>query len=800
MLSQQQLLVELDDQIRAGGTGFYIQSAEERRLDDLIAQLCIRRTLSPLEWNRAYGWSRFDTKQPLRPGGERAHDLATALEGVLDEGLDGRLVIIRHARLALEDNGVALARLKLLLDRLTRHHAGRAEVVLISERLEVPAELEALLMVYGLALPRGSEIETLIRERYSVEPELLQRLTTACGGLNQAEIEHTLSLADSEGVGKLDASALAVALKQKEQIISKSGVLEMVHADTTTASIGGLINLKNWLERRASVMQRLADAHAFGVQPPKGVLIAGMPGCGKSVTAKMTASLFSLPLLRLDIGTLLGKYVGESEHNMRRALQTAEAISPCVLWIDELEKAFVGMGGANASEVTSRLLGFFLTWMQEKSGAVFTIATANDITALPPELLRKGRFDEIFYVGFPDTEERRDILNIHLLRRHQDPGAFDIDALAQDCRGYTGADIENAINEAMETAFVDNGMLTQKQLETAIAQTTPLRETMQQKVREYEQAFERLRLKPASRYNGMSVAEMIRLADDKNPLRRLDVARDPDVPEDLLTKLASDDDIEVRKAVFNHSRCPEALLAEQINKNDGWKLDCEVFALACVHRRAPVDLLARTVAANKLPDTVRLQILASTTAPEAILRAAGYKATGDNPLEGRDFSVASPLSDANRFMMALAKNTHLTENLQNFLASNEVPSDVASKLAANVAILESVQDKLAQHEDTDVRGAIASAKIPKSIQIRLAEDPSGHVRNKLACNPHLVPEVLRRLAEDQDANVRNALRANPNLNPALELTLDMNDFWESQQKSYVPVEPLKAYKSTLFNW
>ena len=151
-------------------------------------------------------------------------------------------------------------------------------------------------------------------------------------------------------------------------------------------------------------------------------------------------------------------------------------------------------------------------------------------------------------------------------------------------------------------------------------------------------------------------------------------------------------------------------------------------------------------------------------------------------------------------MMALAKNTHLTENLQNFLASNEVPSDVASKLAANVAILESVQDKLAQHEDTDVRGAIASAKIPKSIQIRLAEDPSGHVRNKLACNPHLVPEVLRRLAEDQDANVRNALRANPNLNPALELTLDMNDFWESQQKSYVPVEPLKAYKSTLFNW
>lgn len=757
MLTRQQLLTELDDQIRAGATGFYIQSAEEARLDDLLAELCAQRNLRPLEWNHAYGWSRFDNKQPLRAEGERAYDLASALEGVLDDGLDGRLVIVRHARLALDGNGVALARLKLLLNRLARHHAARAAVVLVSERFEVPAELEALLMVYGLALPRGREIASLIGARYMVAPELLQRLSIACGGLSQAEITHALSLADTESAGRLDDGTLAVVLKQKEQVIAKGGVLEMVRADVKVEEIGGLRNLKEWLARRSTVMLRLTDAAAFGVQAPRGVLIAGMPGCGKSLTAKVTASLFGLPLLRLDIGSLLGKYVGESEHNMRRALQTAEAISPCVLWIDELEKAFVGMGGANASEVTSRLLGYFLTWMQEKSGAVFTIATANDITALPPELLRKGRFDEIFYVGFPDADERREILGIHLRRRHQDPDALDIDALIENCRGYTGADIENAVNEAMEAAFVADGVLTQQRLEAAIAKTTPLRETMQKKVREYEEAFEKLKLKPASHHDDMSVSEMIRLAEDKNPLRRIEVARNREVPDDLLVKLAPDPDLDVRKAVFEHSRCPESLLAERISKGEGAEPDSEVFALACVHRRAPLDLLERMVRAGSISDAVLFRVLRATSDPQAILRAAGYKAWGRRPLDWQDAAANQRNRDMNALLEALARNVHLTGSLQDFLASLDAPAAIRRVLAVNTSLPVSVQDMLAGDVDGYVRAVLAGARIPESVQYRLTDDTSIAVRKALVGNRWLTAEVQRRLASQANKEVLLAL-------------------------------------------
>ncbi|KYK92010.1 AAA family ATPase, partial [Aggregatibacter actinomycetemcomitans] len=208
----------------------------------------------------------------------------------------------------------------------------------------------------------------------------------------------------------------------------------------------------------------------------------GMPGCGKSLTAKAAAALFQQPLLRLDIGSLLGKYVGESETNMRKALAMAEIISPCVLWVDELEKAFVGMSGNNASEVSSRLLGYFLTWLQEKIAPVFIIATANDITALPPELLRKGRFDEIFYVGFPTKKERKKIIEIHLAKAKQKASEFDIDALANECRDYAGADIENAIFDAVKNAFISNDkILTQDLLLEAIRKTTPLRKTLKDK-------------------------------------------------------------------------------------------------------------------------------------------------------------------------------------------------------------------------------------------------------------------------------------------------------------------------------
>nr|WP_315597681.1 AAA family ATPase [uncultured Cupriavidus sp.] len=777
MLRRQDLLDELDRQIQAGATGFYIQSAEEGRLDGLLVELCEMRALKPMEWNRAYGLCRFDTKRPLREEGDRAYELGQALERLLDEELDGRLVIIRHARLALEGNDVAVARLKLLLSRVTRHHAGRSAVVLIAERLNVPSELEAQLMVYGLALPRGEEVAALVKDRYAAaSDDLLKRLTVACGGLSQEEIVHALSLASPLAAGVLDDSALDIVLQLKEQGIAKSGVLEMVRADVTAHSVGGLRNLKDWLERRAKVMVNLAEATAFGVQAPKGVLIAGMPGCGKSLTAKITASMFGLPLLRLDIGSLLGKYVGESEHNMRRALHTAEAISPCVLWIDELEKAFVGMGGANASEVTSRLLGYFLTWMQEKSGAVFTIATANDITALPPELLRKGRFDEIFYVGFPDSDERREIIEIHLKRRHQDPTAFNMEGLIALSRGYTGADIENAINEAMEVAFVEGGVLSQKQIDAAIEQTTPLRETMQKKVREYEEAFDKLKLKPASRYDGLSVAEMIRLADAKNPLRRLEVAHSREVPEDLMLKLAEDSDLEVRKAIYTHVRCPESLLSEQISRAEGESKDDDIFPLACVHGKAPIDLLVRITKSSKVPDDVLWKILRVTAEPERILQAASlddWRPSGS--LASRVFTSSRGKRPPTPAMEALARNPHVTSSLQRFLSSNEVPVEVRKNLARNYGLSTSTQHTLAEDADETVRQSLAGARIPEEIQRKMASDASEAVRFELAGNWSLTHDIQIILAGDVSLKVRQELAAGDHEAALLALVDDENE-------------------------
>jgi SpoVK/Ycf46/Vps4 family AAA+-type ATPase len=257
--------------------------------------------------------------------------------------------------------------------------------------------------------------------------------------------------------------------------------------------------LKVWLKQKADVLHNLNEALAFGVEAPKGVMIVGMPGCGKSLTAKATASLFKLPLLRLDVGSLMGKYVGESESNMRRALKLAEAVSPCVLWVDELEKAFVGIGSGGAgSEVATRLFGYFLTWMQDKKDAVFVLATANDISALPPELLRKGRFDEIFYVDFPNKSERENIFNIHLQKRNQNAN-IDVKTLAEKTDGFSGADIESVVKEAIETAFVNNrATLTTESLINVINNTHPLKEVMKHKIKEYEDKFKDLKIKAAS--------------------------------------------------------------------------------------------------------------------------------------------------------------------------------------------------------------------------------------------------------------------------------------------------------------
>ena len=260
--------------------------------------------------------------------------------------------------------------------------------------------------------------------------------------------------------------------------------------------------LKSWLSKKSVIMKDLKTATQYGVDVPKGVLIVGVPGCGKSLSAKAAADLFQVPLLRMDMGRLMGKYVGESEENLRKAINLAEAISPCVLWVDELEKAFAGIGGmGGGAEVTTRLFGSFLTWMQEKKTPVFVVATANNILQLPPELLRKGRFDEIFYVNLPNATERKNILKIHLnKRRAKDVSAIDIPRLVSKTEGYSGADLESVVKDGVESAFVNGkANVTTEDIEASIRQTHSLSEIMKEPLAAMKKVYEQNKFKSASK-------------------------------------------------------------------------------------------------------------------------------------------------------------------------------------------------------------------------------------------------------------------------------------------------------------
>ncbi len=332
------------------------------------------------------------------------------------EDYDRSLLIIRDVPALLEDAAVA-AYVKELAIRISMDI--ECNIVLLSPVLKIPRELENLVTILEMDYLTEGEIREEIQafcqgQKTSIPQSLLDEMAVSFRGLTESEVISILSLALSED-GELTRKDLALIFEQKQQKVRKSGILEMIPLKEKMEDIGGLEVLKGWLKRKAMVMKDLNRAGRYGVDAPKGVLIAGVPGCGKSLSAKAAADLFQVPLLRMDMGRLLGKYVGESEENLRRALSLAEAVSPCVLWVDEMEKAFAGINGnSGGSEVTTRLFGNFLTWMQEKKAPVFVVATANDITRLPAELLRKGRFDEIYYVGLPKEEERRNIFEIHI--------------------------------------------------------------------------------------------------------------------------------------------------------------------------------------------------------------------------------------------------------------------------------------------------------------------------------------------------------------------------------------------------
>ena len=301
-------------------------------------------------------------------------------------------------------------------------------------------------------------------------------------GLTDTEAELAFRLAN-QMVGLNNRDAVQIVAHEKEQIIKKSGILDYVQVNLDMKNnVGGLDNLKMWLKQRSKSFER--KAKDFGLQEPKGIMLLGVPGCGKSLTAKCVATEWKQPLLRLDVGKVFQAEVGSSENNIRRAIATAEAVAPCVLWIDEIEKG-LNVGGERDGGTNSRVFSTILTWMQEKTKPVFVVATANDISQLPPEFLRKGRFDEIFFVDLPTKEERKEILRIHLTKNNQ-TGIHELDGLADATQLFNGAEIEEAVKESMFLAYVDNPtnpVVNVRHLEIACSQIIPLAKTMSEKIR-----------------------------------------------------------------------------------------------------------------------------------------------------------------------------------------------------------------------------------------------------------------------------------------------------------------------------
>lgn len=476
----------------------YLVTFDEEQGDRVIGDLADGRKV--LEWSLAWGCVDFASK------GSQTHylDLPAALSNYLDQDLDGHFIVIRDAHAVLPNSPMAVSRLRALVRRIVDGHI-RATIFLVSPTLYVAPELEPFISVFEHEHPDELKIKQLIdvhadEHGYDIEEAVTSQLVVACRGLSEYQITQLLNRGFQKD-GTVGADDVKLVLDEKEQIVKKSGMLEMVSDSAAMGEVGGLEGLKEWLGQKAKVMSRLDDARKFGIETPKGTMIVGMPGCGKSLTAKATSALFELPLLRLDVGSLMGRYVGDSEANMRRALRVAETVSPCVLWVDEIEKAFAGIGGGSSagSEVTSRLFGHFLTWMQEKTKPVFVVATANDISVLPPELLRRGRFDETFYVDFPDKEERKAILRVHLEKREMNVQGVEFDKLAAKTAGFSGADLEGVVKDSLEQAFVDGERETaMDDLLSAIDSNRRHADMMKNKAKELRETYEKMGIRNAS--------------------------------------------------------------------------------------------------------------------------------------------------------------------------------------------------------------------------------------------------------------------------------------------------------------
>lgn len=483
---------KLKDMLNAYYPTFYLQTYEYNRTWMKIQSISKSLQNSGInvnlyKWNCVEGLSEVIPEcKPITEDGEDIIEPSSVLKFIysINDKTHKDIFILEDFNAYIEEEEV-----KYYLRQIShRAKFTNTHVLLLSAVYKLPVELEKYITLLTTPLPDRKELEITLRDveracGTTLSVEMRNRLVDAALGMTTMEADLAFCLAAvKDGLG--DNAPYTVS-SEKEQIIRKSGILDYFPKNEDLKDVGGMEVLKDWLFKRQKAYEK--KARDFGLQEPKGLLLLGVPGCGKSLTAKSIASFWNMPLLRLDIGKVFQGLVGSSEDNIRKAIATSEAVAPCVLWIDEIEKGLSGVQSSGATDggVTSRIFSTILTWMQEKTSPVFVVATANNINLLPPELLRKGRFDEIFFVDLPTAKERENIFSIHLKKKGQDPTKYPMETLGEKTEGFNGAEIEECIKEAMFAAYVDNPetpKLMASHIMDAIKQTVPLSTTMKEQI------------------------------------------------------------------------------------------------------------------------------------------------------------------------------------------------------------------------------------------------------------------------------------------------------------------------------
>lgn len=459
-----------------------VETYEEERVEEALQQIATRLSIPLFVWTVTEGLKRigidnpiYDTQHPIKA--------LNNLAAIKNEGI----YLFKDLHRYLQEAEVV----RKLRDLSWSFARDLRAIVLSAPHIDLPPELEKLAAFFKLDLPTQEELRLLARNvirdlsrQHKIKVELsseeFARLIEGMKGLTLFEAERALARAVLHDLA-LTRKDLDLIIEIKKELLEKDGVLEYCPSEEGMAQIGGLQNLKRWLEKRKKAFA--PEAEQFGIQPPKGILLLGVQGCGKSMAAKAVARDWNLPFLKMEPGRLYDKYIGESEKNLERALKMAERMAPCVLMIDEIEKGFtyVGSGEADAG-LSRRIFGRLLSWLQDREAPVFVVATCNDLSKLPPELMRKGRFDEIFFIDLPNREERKEIFAVHLKKRKRDPSALDLDALAEASEGFSGAEIEHAIVSALYTAFSKGTNLTTGLIVEEIKATRPLSVTRKEAI------------------------------------------------------------------------------------------------------------------------------------------------------------------------------------------------------------------------------------------------------------------------------------------------------------------------------